>query len=174
MTRRLNIGEVARRSGLPARTIRFYEAEGVVGAPPRSASGYRMYGDHDVALLRLIACGRKLGLSPADLSRIGASARSSDCKSFVGTVVEAVESQRGRIDEQLRALRELKAQLAAFERQVRAAPCAERSDQRASQCGGVVETQREEHSNDGNDRPRGARRPGVRVRAAAGGRTRPT
>ncbi len=43
MADKLTIGEVSRRTGVPAKTIRFYEAEGIIATPRRSESGYRLY-----------------------------------------------------------------------------------------------------------------------------------
>lgn len=56
----MNIGEAARRSGLPAKTIRYYEQIGLV-APARRHNDYRDYGDRDVHELSLIARARNLG-----------------------------------------------------------------------------------------------------------------
>jgi DNA-binding transcriptional MerR regulator len=39
----LGIGQAAKTSGIAAKTIRFYEAAGVLRAPSRTASGYRQY-----------------------------------------------------------------------------------------------------------------------------------
>ena len=59
----MNIGEASAKSGLPAKTIRYYEEAKVAPAPTRSASGYRDYSDNDVHLLRFIHTARRLGFS---------------------------------------------------------------------------------------------------------------
>lgn len=59
----MNIGEASARSGLPAKTIRYYEEANVAPAPTRSTSGYRDYGENDVHLLRFIHTARRLGFS---------------------------------------------------------------------------------------------------------------
>ena len=56
------IGELARRTGLSARTIRFWSDEGVVPATARSATGYRMYDVEAVARVDLVRTLRELGL----------------------------------------------------------------------------------------------------------------
>jgi DNA-binding transcriptional MerR regulator len=56
------IGELARRTGLSARTIRFWSDEGIVPATARSAPGYRMYDVEAVARVDLVRTLRELGL----------------------------------------------------------------------------------------------------------------
>lgn len=58
----MNIGQAAERSGLPPKTIRYYEDIGLV-RPARSANGFRDYGDRDVHELRFVARARGLGFS---------------------------------------------------------------------------------------------------------------
>ena len=48
------IGEVAEAVGLSLRTIRYYEEVGLLPAPTRSAGGFRLYGDDDIARLSII------------------------------------------------------------------------------------------------------------------------
>lgn len=48
------IGEVAEQTGLSLRTIRYYEEVGLVTPSARTAGGFRLYSDSDVARLRLI------------------------------------------------------------------------------------------------------------------------
>ena len=59
----MKIGELARATGLTAKTIRFYEGEGLIPDPPRTTSGYRTYADSDVVRLAFILKAKRLGLS---------------------------------------------------------------------------------------------------------------
>lgn len=50
----MQIGEVASRTGLSLRTIRYYEEMGLVVPSARTAGGFRLYADSDVARLQVI------------------------------------------------------------------------------------------------------------------------
>jgi len=60
-------GHLARETGCNIETIRYYEQIGLVPAPKRSDSGYRLYGDTDRRHLQFILRGRELGFSIAEL-----------------------------------------------------------------------------------------------------------
>lgn len=59
---RLTIGQVARRVGVPVRTVRFWSDQGLVGPLARTGSGYRTYNAQAVARLDLVRTLRELGL----------------------------------------------------------------------------------------------------------------
>lgn len=61
----MNIGEVAAESGLPAKTIRYYEDIGLV-RPARTTNGYRDFADADIHKLRFLARARSLGFTIED------------------------------------------------------------------------------------------------------------
>lgn len=61
----MNIGEVAEATGLPAKTIRYYEEIGLV-QPDRSPNGYRDFGETEVHKLRFLHRARTLGFSIED------------------------------------------------------------------------------------------------------------
>ena len=56
----MNIGNVAEVSGLPAKTIRYYEDIGLI-RPARGTNGYRNFGETDVYKLTFLARARSLG-----------------------------------------------------------------------------------------------------------------
>ncbi|MCR9254652.1 MAG: Cu(I)-responsive transcriptional regulator [Alphaproteobacteria bacterium] len=58
----MNIGEAAARSGLPAKTIRYYEDIGLV-RPARDGNGYRAFVEKDIHKLAFLARARSLGFT---------------------------------------------------------------------------------------------------------------
>lgn len=66
----MNISQAAERSGVPAKTIRYYEEIGLIPPAERTASGYRQYGPKDVETLRFINRARSLGFSVPDVQAL--------------------------------------------------------------------------------------------------------
>jgi Cu(I)-responsive transcriptional regulator len=66
----MNIGGVAEKSGVPAKTIRYYEEIGLIDAALRSMNGYRVYGERDVQTLCFIQRARSLGFSVKDVASL--------------------------------------------------------------------------------------------------------
>jgi Cu(I)-responsive transcriptional regulator len=58
----MNIGEAAHHSGLPAKTIRYYEEIGLV-RPDRRDNNYRDYGAHALEVLRFLRRSREFGFT---------------------------------------------------------------------------------------------------------------
>ena len=61
----MNIGDVAARSGLPAKTIRYYEEIGLV-KPLRDSNGYRAFREQELHKLAFLGRARALGFSIED------------------------------------------------------------------------------------------------------------
>lgn len=64
------IGQVAKTSGTPIETIRFYEREGLLPEVPRTASGYRLYDAGAAKRLRFISRAKALGFTLAEIREI--------------------------------------------------------------------------------------------------------
>jgi MerR family transcriptional regulator, copper efflux regulator len=66
----MNIGEASKRSGLPAKTIRYYEETGLITPPARAENGYRDYSETDVHKLRFVRHSRGLGFSVDECAQL--------------------------------------------------------------------------------------------------------
>ena len=95
------IGQLARRTGVPARTIRFWSDAGLVPPAARSGSGYRLYHADAVARLDLVRTLRELGLGQAAAQ--GIAPGSPEGQAVLGRIVApgTLTAQRARLLEQL-------------------------------------------------------------------------
>ena len=66
----VTIGQAAQRSGLPAKTIRYYESVGLFRPAARGDNNYRGYGEKDVEILRFINRARRLGFSLKEVEKL--------------------------------------------------------------------------------------------------------
>jgi Cu(I)-responsive transcriptional regulator len=64
----MNIGQAAKRSGVSAKTIRYYESIGLLPAAGRTSSNYRVYSNLDVQTLRFVQRARGLGFSVKEVA----------------------------------------------------------------------------------------------------------
>ncbi len=66
----MRISELSEHTGVPAKTIRYYEEMGLLPTPIRKPNGYREYREVDVDRLKLVAGARRLDFSLAEISEI--------------------------------------------------------------------------------------------------------
>ncbi|KQZ19294.1 Cu(I)-responsive transcriptional regulator [Mesorhizobium sp. Root552] len=104
----MNVGDAARRAGLPAKTIRYYEEIGLI-APQRAGNGYRDYSGDDVHRLAFLKRARNLGFSIDDCRQLMAlyqdrSRASADVRQIASDHVTAIE-------EKIRELQSMRATL---------------------------------------------------------------
>jgi MerR family transcriptional regulator, copper efflux regulator len=112
------IGQVAKTSGIAARTIRFYEAAGVLPTPGRTASGYRQYTAEDVQQLRFVGRARVLGLSLRDLKRLTVARDDGGRQPRRLSVREAVRAHLSTVQARIRELRLVERELAQVLRRI--------------------------------------------------------
>ncbi|MEM9788391.1 MAG: Cu(I)-responsive transcriptional regulator [Pseudomonadota bacterium] len=93
----MNIGDVAERTGLPAKTIRYYEDIGLV-MPRRSENGYRVFSDTDAHKLTFLGRARALGFSIEDCRNLlmlweDRSRASADVRAIAAQHLDDIESK---------------------------------------------------------------------------------
>jgi DNA-binding transcriptional MerR regulator len=96
MIEAMTIGQLAARTGLAVRTLRFYADAGVLPEAGRTESGYRLFGEEAVARARLVRALRELGVGLEDVKRVLAAET---------TLAEVAAAHALAIDAQIRTLR---------------------------------------------------------------------
>jgi len=105
----LKIQELSQASGVPTKTIRFYEESGVLPSPARKPNGYRDYDQKDIERLRLVAGARRLDLSLDDIREILAlrDQREAPCR----TLLDRIQQKADEVAERIIVLQRLEAEL---------------------------------------------------------------
>ena len=92
----MRIGEVADQAGVNVQTLRYYERRGLLEPPPRTPSGYRIYGMETVNLVRFIKRVQELGFSLTDvedLLSLREDSRSDTAKKLTEEKLEGIRSR---------------------------------------------------------------------------------
>jgi DNA-binding transcriptional MerR regulator len=111
MAKQLTIGEVARRTGLSAKTIRFYEEQGCIPRVGRSGSGYRLYSEGDVWRLRLVKQIRMLGLPLAEVRPLVIQSMDAECNVFASDLNALLVAQKESISRRIAELESLREEI---------------------------------------------------------------
>lgn len=108
----MNIGTVAEKSGVPPKTIRYYESIGLIPSADRRPNGYRSYDEIDMHTLHFIKRARGLGFSVdevRDLLDLWRDRRRSSAS------VKALASEHlGALDRKIEELRSMRKSLATL------------------------------------------------------------
>lgn len=115
------IGELAAAVGINPKTIRYYEAIGLLPPPPRTAAGYRRYGVADRERLRFIGKAKALGLTLREIREL-LSLRDGGAEPCPH-LGHLLERKLAVIDAQLRLLAELHADLQALKAETAVTAC---------------------------------------------------
>ena len=123
----LTIGEVARTTGLPAKTIRYYEGIGLLSAPQRARSGYRQYDESAVERLRFIRRARSLGLPLRRLRALATTLNGGPRPELRPRLLLLVRDQLSAVQRQIAELEALRQQLEEVSRRIRTAARSDRT-----------------------------------------------
>jgi DNA-binding transcriptional MerR regulator len=134
----LQIGEVAERTGVTQRTLRFYEEKGLLKPPSRMDGGFRLYSDEDVKRVeRIRRLQELLGISLAEIkemveaehvlrelrAQFNPRAALAEKRRQLEKAIEVTHAQHGILKQKITQMREMEAQieerLALFDRWMR-------------------------------------------------------
>lgn len=121
----LTIGQIARRTGISAKTIRFYEEIGLLPRPPRGPNSYRRYSLADVNRLLLLRRIRLLGLPLSSAKSLLIGASDARCGDVQRQLSSLVEQRLKAIDEEIAELHSLRETVVDYQRALTACPPAD-------------------------------------------------
>lgn len=105
----MQIGELAGRSGLSVKTLRYYEQIGVLAPPARTAGGYRDYSDDTVGRLQFVRAAQAVGLTLGEIREIIAFRERGEVP--CGHVLEVILHHAAEVDNRIAELQRLRADL---------------------------------------------------------------
>jgi DNA-binding transcriptional MerR regulator len=128
----ISIGEVCARTGLSARTVRYYEELGLLPGVRRRAGVRRVYGTDEIERLRFITRLKALGLSLEEIGELNAvHAIGGSTRAMLGRLDELLARRLADLDARVAELDSLRDQIRKYRDHV-----AERADRLASEGGG--------------------------------------
>ncbi|MEU7260201.1 MerR family transcriptional regulator [Streptomyces rimosus] len=116
----MRMKEMVRRTGVHERLLRYYEQQGLL-APERLPSGYRVYSESDVEMVRRIRCLLAAGLPTSLIAQVLPCIRSDDGR-LVPTCPDLVAQLRQESERITRAIEELQASRTMLDTVIAAAP----------------------------------------------------
>jgi Cu(I)-responsive transcriptional regulator len=108
----MNIGEASKATGISVKMLRYYEEIGLVRPALRAYSGYRVYSDKNISMLRFVRRARDLGFQVKQIAALldlwlDGSRASADVKSLAMDHVRELERRRRELDEMIGTLEHL-------------------------------------------------------------------
>ncbi|MGC8511282.1 MAG: heavy metal-responsive transcriptional regulator [Acidimicrobiales bacterium] len=98
----MKIGELASRTGVPVKTLRYYEQIGVIDHPARTSSGYREYDDEVIDRLAFIRASQSVGFTLGEIREVLAFRDRGDVP--CGHVLELLRQHREESERRIAAL----------------------------------------------------------------------
>lgn len=116
----MKIGQLAKRAGVTADTIRYYEKEGLLNRPLRQSNGYRLYRDTDLIRVQFICTAKKVGFSLLEIRQLlpeieqGTLSRKD--------VEDRLHAKLYQVDEKIKELQQLKVDITFIFTQLKCGP----------------------------------------------------
>lgn len=119
MSKSMTIGQLSKAIDLPAKTIRFYEAEGIIASAKRGDNGYRLYDPTAVEELQLIKSARDLGLPLGEIKKLMAGCNGEEnCHHTKKYIESEIEEYVGKLRAQITQFQTLEKKLTGLRYQV--------------------------------------------------------
>lgn len=115
-------GELAKRAGINAETLRYYEKQGILPEPYRTEAGYRLYSEEALARLTFVRNAKLCGFTLKEIRKAlvksegGSRIKLEDFISLIDRKTASLDREIAQREKTKAALAGLKANLQAAER----------------------------------------------------------
>ena len=113
----VRIGELAQRSGLSVKTLRYYEEIGLLAAPPRTEGGYRDYNPTVLGRLEFVRAAQAVGLTLGEIREVIAFRERGDVP--CNHVLDLIRHHATEVDQRISELQRLRNDLDQLARRAR-------------------------------------------------------
>jgi len=107
----MRIGELAQECSVNPKTVRYYEAFGLLPKAARAPTGHRLYSERDLQRLQFIRRAKQLGLPLASIRQITTYADTGSCQHLRPRLKELIAAQLAEIEGRIADLRALEQEL---------------------------------------------------------------
>lgn len=122
MNTKLTIGQVARETGISAKTIRYYEDIRLLEPAKRMDNKYREYSEEDIVRLRLIKQAKSLGLTLDEIKQLVGESMDGTCEDFRQNFLNQLPLHIASVNKRILELQSLKQQLEHLQKSVKTLP----------------------------------------------------
>ncbi len=109
------ISQVARLTGIKAKTIRYYESVGFLPRPARFANRYRQYSQADVNRLILLRCIRHLGVPLSQARSLLTEVADGRCFDVQQELLRLVNARLAALDQEIAELRRMREEIEIYQ-----------------------------------------------------------
>ena len=111
-TKKMTIGQLAKKAGINLQTVRYYESLGILPEPERTESGYRQYTENYIEHILFIKNAQELGFSLEEIQKL---VNLKNSKEAMGEDVKAIVKVKIKeINEKIQSMEELKGYLSSL------------------------------------------------------------
>lgn len=110
------IGEAAKITGVPTKTLRFYEEKGIIKGAKREENGYRLFDDENIEEIKLIKYARDLGLSLAEIKKLTVGCKDGNCAHTKETNKQIIDNYILMLTERIAQMQNLKERMVRLQK----------------------------------------------------------
>lgn len=110
----VQISELAKKAGLPVRTVRYYADRKLIRAASRSAGGQRLFDDGTLKQLRFVRRLQRLGLALGEIARLVRATEELSCRPSSKVIVSRLRTHLTAVETRLQELDSVRHELSAL------------------------------------------------------------